>query len=294
MIIECYDIGGTKIKGALIKEGSPYEILCQMQAASERGDTAQLLNQIKSLSKQLRSKLKQQKIDAVSIGLPGPVKEGILQSAPPLHLHEPWDIKGELKDMTEPVFIDNDLNMAVMAELYFGNRPKNFYLLTLSTGIGAGIVINGKPLQGSCGEFGHDVLERNPDLANKCSCGKRGCWVAQASGYGIEETARKKGLNIPCQNVFDMAEKGDKGALSIVEAAKDYTAQGIGNMLNAFPVDAIVVMGTLGIKQFDKIIPPKKEITKYTINNVPEITATKLGEGIGIIGAYAYAISRAK
>ncbi|MBU2637700.1 MAG: ROK family protein [Nanoarchaeota archaeon] len=294
MIVECYDIGGTKIKGALITDGNPYEILQQLQINSERGNPAKLLNQIRAMSKQLRGELKRQKIDAVSIALPGPVKDGILQASPPLHLHAPFDIKAGLEGITEPVFIDNDLNMAVMAELYFGNRPGNFYLLTLSTGIGAGIVINGKPLQGSCGEFGHDVLERNPNLANKCSCGKKGCWVAQASGYGIEETAKKHGLNISCQDVFDMAGEGNKDAVKIVEAAKSYTAHGIGNMLNAFFVDTLVVMGTLGIKQFKSIIPAKDEIKQYSINRVPEITATKFGEDIGIIGAYAYAVSRLK
>ncbi|HII15070.1 MAG TPA: ROK family protein [Nanoarchaeota archaeon] len=293
MIIECYDIGGTKIKGALIKKANPYEMICQVQVASERGNPSKLLEQIKSVSKQLRSKANQ-KIDAVSMGFPGPVKNGILQSAPPLHINAPLDIRAGLGAGEEPVFVDNDLNMAVMAELYFGNRPENFYLLALSTGIGAGIVINGRPMHGSCGEFGHDMLERSPSLANKCSCGRLGCWVAQASGYGIEETAKKQGMAVSCQDVFESAKKGSKWAIAIVETAKSYTAHGIGNMLNAFPADAIVVMGTLGIKQFKSIIPPNGEIKQYTINSVPEITATKFGEDIGIIGAYAYAISRLK
>lgn len=295
MIIECYDIGGTKIKGALIEKANAYEILCQVQVVSEKGNALKLLEQIKFISKHLRSKAKIQKIDAVSVGLPGPVKGDLLLSAPPLHLHTPVDITAGLeKIFVEPIFIDNDLNMAVMAELYFGKKLNNFYLLTLSTGIGAGIVIDSVPLSGSCGEFGHNVLERNFSLANKCSCGRVGCWVAHASGYGIEKTAKKQGLNISCREVFNLAKEGNPDALKIVEAAKSYNAHGIGNMLNALPVDAIVIMGSLGVKQFKSIIPAKDEIKQYTVNDVPKITPTKLGKDIGIIGAYAYAISRLK
>ena len=292
MLIECYDVGGTKIKASLIESGKPYKILKTVQVEIIKGNADALISQIKQISAGLKSFAGKKKIDAVSIGFPGPVKDEILQSAPPLHLNAPVDIKKELSGLAESIFMDNDLNMAVMAEAMFGAKLNNFYLMTLSTGIGAGIVIDGKPLAGSCGEFGHDVLERNPNLANKCSCGRHGCWVAQASGYGIEQSAKSLGLNVQCKEVFELAEKGDKNAKQFIERARDYNAQGIGNMLNAFPAEAIIVMGSLALGQFGKIIPGKDEISKYTINHIPEIKATKFGEDIGIIGAYAYALQK--
>ena len=285
-VIECYDVGGTNIRGALVVSNRP-EIILSKSVKTARGNPKEILKQILGISTFLRDS--KEKVIAVSLGVPGPVVDGIMQKSPPLQLSNPLDFSSKLnREMKEPIYVDNDLNSAAMAELHMGigKKVKNFNLLAISTGIGVGIVIDGKLLGGACGEFGHDVLERNPKLANKCSCGRNGCWVAMASGYGIEQTANKEIGNITAENLFELYKSGNPIAKKIVKRVRDYNAHGIGNILNAFPADALVVMGSVGLKQFDNIIPLAEEIKKYTINKIPKIVPTKLGEDIGIFGAY--------
>jgi glucokinase len=285
-VIECYDIGGTKIRSALVSINRP-KIILSKSVKSIKGDPKKILKQILEISTFLRKSKNQ--VIALSIGVPGPVVNGIMQKSPPLHINNPVDFSSELKKMIkQPIYVENDLKAAANAELNMGigKKVKNFNLLTISTGIGVGIVINGKALSGAYGEFGHDVLERNPKLANRCSCGKSGCWVSMASGYGIEQTANKQIGKIDAEHFFELYKSGNSIAKKIVEKVRDYNAHGIGNLLNAFPSDMIVVMGSIGLKQFNNVIPSPKEIKKYTINRIPRIIPTKLGEEIGIFGAY--------
>jgi len=284
-VVECYDIGGTNIRGALVNDKP--EIVRSKSIKTIRSDPQKFLEQILEVSSFLRDS--KEEVTTVSIGVPGPVVDGVMQSSPPLHLDNPLDISSQLsKKIKEPIYVDNDLNAAASAELHMGigKEVKNFYVLAIGTGIGVGIVIDRKLLSGACGEFGHDVLERNPELANKCTCGKLGCWVAMSSGHGIEQTAKKEIGEIAPKRLFEMYNSGDSATKKIVERVRDYNAHGIGNMLNAFPTDAIVVMGSVGLKQFDAIIPTAEEIKKYTINKVPKIVPTKLGDEIGLFGAY--------
>jgi len=284
--IECYDIGGTKLRAALVRKDKPKIVL------SKTVDTIKgpqnLLRQILELSNFFRSHEKN--IVAVSIGMPGIVVNGFLQRSHPLNITKPFNLSLKLKKyIKEPIFIENDLKAAVRAELHLGigKKVKNFDLLTISTGIGVGIVIDGKALKSPCGEFGHDVLERNLKLANRCRCGNIGCWQAMASGDGIELTTKKElGKIIKPKELFELYKSGNPIAKKIVKSVRSYNAHGIGNMLNAFPPDVIVVMGSVGLNQFKSIIPTKNEIKKYTPNSIPRIVPTKLGEEIGIYGAY--------
>jgi len=285
-VIECYDLGGTNIRGALVANNRP-EIILSKSVRTARGNKKRILKQILEISAFLRGS--NEKVIAVSLGVPGPVVDGIMQKSPPLNLSNSLDFSSELsRELKEPIYVDNDLNSAARAELHMGigKTVKNFNLLAIGTGIGVGIIIDGKLLGGACGEFGHDVLERNPKLANKCSCGKSGCWVAMASGYGIEQTTNKEIGKVTTEGLFELYESGDPIAKKIVDRTRDYNAHGIGNILNAFSPDVLVVMGTVGLKQFNNIIPRAKEIKKYTINRIPKIMPTKLGEKIGIFGAY--------
>jgi len=292
--IECYDVGGTKIRAALIEQradGKDFNIVHLTEEKSFGGNFSILVEKIHKISECLRKN--ETKPDAVSLGFPGPILGDLLINAPPLKISKTINIRKKLEEKfeTDKIFLGNDLNLAAKAELVYGEgkKTKNFYLLGIGTGIGVGIIINGEVLQNSCGEFGHDTLERDTKLANKCLCGRKGCWVAMASGYGIHEIIKKIGIkNI--KYFFKRAEKGEERIDLILERIRDYNAQGIGNMLNAFSLDKIIVMGSVGLRQFEKIIPSKRSIEKYTINRVPEIKPTKLKEDIGIVGAYVHAL----
>lgn len=284
MLITAIDVGGSWIRVALY---SGDKAIRTLRVPSIKSDKVGLL---KIIDKTIFTK--GFKSDVYSFGFPGPVEEGVLKKAPPLNLEESIsekDLEGVLR---ERVYINNDVNNATLAELKYGvgNSINDFVLVTLSTGIGTGIVIDRRVLQGAVGEFGHDVLETEYSLANTCSCGNKGCWVAQSSGYGVEKTMERIGKKLKCEEVF---KSDDEEVNMIINNFRDkYNAHGFGNINNAYGTGVIVVMGGLGLGQFDRIIPKVELIKKYTVNEVPAIIKTSLGDNIGLIGAYIYATKR--
>ena len=285
MMIACYDVGGTSFRGGLFREG-------KLEALVQEKTREDFCNQIKEIFSIHHSKGKP---DFLAVVVPGPVQDGILLKAPPLRIIDPITVKEELSGLCKYVFIENDLNAAVRAELQYGigKHYKNFYLLTLSTGIGAGIVLDGKIIGGCSGEFGHSVLERRPELQLRCGCGNYGCWVSLASGSGIKSLAKILfGEEKTPEDIFSLADKGDDLSIKLLKLVRDYNAQGIGNMINAFQMEAITCMGSIGLNQFDKIIPNKEEIKRYSINPIPPIMKTELGDNIGLYGAYLLASKR--
>ncbi|HEV8289940.1 MAG TPA: ROK family protein [Candidatus Norongarragalinales archaeon] len=285
MLSECYDIGGTKIIGALVEDGmhAP-RILKSIKQPTDSSSTKALVAQIKKMSNELRAG---KKPEGVSVCVPGPVKDGVLLGAAPLGWKQHWPAVHELTEVFKTVVrVDNDLNVAIEAEriLGAGKITKNFYLLTLSTGIGAGIVLDGKVVGGLAGEFGHDVQVTNGEPA---ACGHLGCWEAYSSGNGLSRAATKVfGKPTTAEELFQLAEKGDAKAKELVERARLHNAQGIGSMANALPMDKVVIMGSIGLNQFIKVIPTREEVSKFAYVPVPQIERTSLGENIGILGCH--------
>lgn len=279
MIVQAYDVGGTWIRAANIKDGHIGKII------KERTEP-DFIAQIQRISKGFR------KADCISLALPGPVQEGILLSAPPLGIKQPLDLREQLSSLEKKVIVENDLNAAVLAEDYrgYGKEWDNFYLLSLSTGIGAGIIINGKPVKG--GEFGHNTIRPLGYPNHLCICGKRDCWCAFSSGKGMENLAQRLATNYhTAEEVCEAYRNNEQDAMAIVEIAKNANAQGLAMMINALEVEGIVIMGSLGLEQFDILIPTEKEIKEYALNPVPKIVKTKLGDTIGLLGAYYRALS---
>ena len=284
MLIEVYDVGGTWVRAALADRKDNVIFYEKIKEPTEKD----FCSQIRKLSSQLRKKGTP---DCVSVIVPGPVDKGILLKAPPMNLNEPIDLNFNLGTLHEHVYFGNDLNAAVQAELVegYGKQYKNFYVLTLSTGIGSGIVLDGIPLMNKSGEFGHSVLERQYAKIFRCGCGNNGCWSSLCSGNGIENLIDfYLEENLSCEEFFEFAKQKPFRAQWILDTVRDYNAQGIGNMINALDMEAIIVMGSLGLSQFDSIIPNKEEISKYTVNSIPEILKTRLGDDIGLLGAYYY------
>ncbi|MBI2672281.1 ROK family protein [Candidatus Woesearchaeota archaeon] len=280
MLVECYDVGGTSIRGALVNKGSLVE---KVKESTEKD----FCSQIRKISKILR---KNNQPASLVVIVPGPVDKGVMLNAPPLGISRSINIKKELSDLCDNIHIANDIDAAIEAEIKYGAGISlgSFYLLTISTGIGSALAVNGKRVENFAGEFGHTVLERRDKFSFYCGCSNYGCWVSLSSGMGIMNLAGiYLGKRISAEDVFKLAESKNHIAERIIKRAKDYNAQGIGNMINVMPVEGIVVMGSIGIEQFDKIIPGVYEIKKYTIfkNRIPKIIKTKLGDDIGLLGA---------
>ena len=252
-----FDIGGTNIRGALFEKDSS-EIIARKEVLSIKGDKSRFLEQVKRVYDSLKEKADGEVI-CVSLVVPGPVVDNVLQCAPPLLINNSIDFSF----LHENVYVENDMNGAAMAELNFGEGKdvSNFYVLTLSTNIGVGIVLNKKVVGGVAGEFGHNVVERSEKRARQCGCGQKGCWGIMAGGYGVSEYVKNefvKGMSI--EEFFE--NKSEKAKL-IVKQIRDYNAHGIGIMLNVLPSEKIIIMGSLGLKQFENIIPNKDEIGRY-------------------------------
>jgi glucokinase len=289
VIIECFDIGGTNIRGVLIEDGKIKSSV--YVEASIRNHPDALIKQIKNISNTIRAREKDldiENIKAVSIGVPGPIDGDIMFGSKPLEIEERVNFPYRLKDYFKiPILVENDMNMAVNAELAMGvgKQTKNFCLVTISTGIGVGLVVNGQ-IYNRKTEIGHSVIEKNFDVANPCQ-GHSGCWGAQASGDGIKKTLEKLGVKIDVAQIF-----ADPAYVSLVQLVKEYNAHGFGILVNAYDPEKIIIMGSVGMKQFDRIIPDKKDIARYTlVQTIPDVEPTLIGGDIGLYGAYYRALN---
>lgn len=282
MIVQAYDIGGTWIRAAHVQDG-------QLGSIFKERTRKNFLAQIKEMSQGLGE------ADCLSLALPGPVKDGVLYCAPPLGITQKINIREELSYVHRRIVVENDVTAAAYAEIYSplghgkeGEGWNNFYLLTLSTGIGAGIILDGKVVRG--GEFGHNPVSPIQSLHQLCSCGRRDCWCAFSSGRGIEKLAKEFTTYKTTTEVFTGYRRGEEPAKWLINIVRNANAQGLGMMVNALEIEGIVIMGSLGLKQFDILLPTKEEIQKSAINPVPTIVKTQLGDSIGLLGAYYRAL----
>lgn len=288
--MQVFDLGGTWIRAANISNEGKFGSIIKEPTEED------FIGQIKKISGQLTLSTEERNhLDYIVVATPGPVRDGMLLSAPPLGLKNSLDLKKELASLvtgkSTEIIVENDLNAAVLAELHegYGKQWNNFYLLTLSTGIGAGIVLNGKSVKG--GEFGHSPINPLEYPDQRCSCGRTNCWSAYASGKGIESLIKKIYPKYETIEEVCKAYKKEEAARTIINIANNANAQGLAMMINALEVEGIVIMGSLGLHQYNLLIPSNIEIEEYAINSIPEIVKTKLGDTIGLLGAYYRAIS---
>jgi len=266
--ILCFDIGGTQFRSAvscggellfLEKQPTPYSDWASVRAL--------ILDQIRKQSG---------RAVGISIALAGPVRAGVLECSVPMGLEQSVDVKSDLQQYTElEISVMNDLYAATAAEnaVGVGVGTQNFCLISLSTGIGVGAVCDGKQISANI-EIGHSVLERDQNLARDCH-GHRGCWVAQASGLALKQI----GLS-------DMEESIALQAQKSASRLRSYNAHGIGNVVNAYSPDIIVITGSLGANQFDVVIPYAAEIRQYCLTSkIPKVVLSELGDNAGLIGA---------
>jgi glucokinase len=182
------------------------------------------------------------------------------------------------------IFVRNDLQMAAYCELHkgYGKRYKNFCLVSLSTGIGVSPIINNQVLEGKL-EIGHLVIGNSNLLPTQCT-NHYDCWVSLASGASIEKRYNQSRI-LSMENVFKNILQDEE-----IRMIQRYNAQGFGNIINAYDPEAIVITGSMGLSQFQKIIPNAELIGDYTINRpIPVIHKTEYTNNLGLWGAYIFA-----
>ncbi len=281
------DLGGTKIAGVLATPSGKVLMDVQIPTEANQGKARVISNISKVIDTLIKSH--KVKIKAIGIGAPGPIlyEKGIVVEAPNMpgwkrvHLKEIFE-----KEFRVPVFVDNDANCAALAEAWFGAGKfvKHFLYITVSTGIGGGIIIDKKLYRGAigaAGEFGHMII----DSENKyqCACGNHGCLEALASG-----TAIKKITGMDAIAAHLAAHQGDKKAKKALDEVAHYLAIGIANLVNIFNPEMIVIGGGLSNMWQHIGLPVKKEFKKYALTlpaKSVKIVRAKLKGDAGVLGA---------
>lgn len=304
------DIGGTNsvfgvvdARGTILYSGS-----------IKTGKYADINDYISALAEGMKSVIEQaggpDKIKGIGVGAPnGNYFNGCIEFAPNL----PWKGKIPLAQLISdkvygiPVTLTNDANAAAIGEMTYGaaRGMKDFIEITLGTGVGSGIVINGNMVYGHdgfAGELGHVIVRRDGRM---CGCGRKGCLEAYASATGVARTAREilatrtdksilRDMNpedITSKDVFDAAIKGDKLAAEIFEFTGNILGEALADFVTFSSPEAIILFGGL-TKAGDLILNPVKRAMDANMLDVfkgkPKLLVSQLKESdAAVLGASA-------
>lgn len=312
------DLGATNINSLLMREDG--EILARdfrpsLGYQGKEKVLSQIILSIKTLKKE-KKKFNISSFLGVGVGSPGPlsVKDGIIWHSPNISGWENIPIVDILqKEFNLTVFLENDANAAALGEWWMGAGKgiDYLFLLTLGTGIGGGIIINGDVYHGAWdagAELGHMVIKEGGMV---CGCGAKGCLEAYASATGVVKRAKaaiKQGHktilaklaqdnsgNLTCELVFRAAQQGDDLAIWIIEETGRYLGIGVGSLINILNPEIVILAGGMA-KAGDVLF---RQVRKYAMLNSlkasrekVKIVPAKLGEDSGAIGAVATVLKR--
>ena len=301
----CYgvDIGGTTVKMGLFEETG--KILDKWEIVTRIEDEGKaILPDIAAsiLEKTQAHGLEKSEILGIGAGVPAPVTaEGVVNGSANLGWNYK-EVKRELEELTGmDALIGNDANVAALGEMWKGGGAgqKNLVMITLGTGVGGGVIVNGKVItgeHGAGGEVGHICV--NYDETDVCGCGNRGCLEQYASATGIVRLAKKrlaeetrdtvlKKESVTAKDVFDAVKAGDAVAVSVAEEFGRYLASGLIN-LAVIADPAVFVIGGGVSKAGEVLIPfiqkPYREKAFFSKRERESQLAT-LGNDAGICGA---------
>jgi glucokinase len=310
------DIGGTKTAVCIGTESG--KILADRRFPTNPNSAQDTMAQAAQVAADLISEsgLRTEQIEAIGISAPSPLcsKNRLLMKTANLPGWETFAAGDFLEaKFKRPVFLQNDANGAGLAEFWFGNcKGKDLIYLTMSTGIGAGIIANGQVIAGlndQAGEVGHMVLDIN---GPRCGCGQTGCWEAYCGGknfadqvradiaQGVQTAILKEAGGDPAkigmQEVRAAIRSGDKYACQKWDIFIEKMAHAVGILLMSINPEAIV-MGTLAIHGGDLFIPQmKKLLPKYAWQSSIDICRIEASvlKNIGELAALAVATDGAR
>jgi glucokinase len=307
------DLGGTNIVvGAVAEDGSAVHGVKSAPTVAEAGADA-IVDRIaqlceESLAEAQRAGVKRGDVAGIGVGAPGPLDRagGIVLIAPNLGWHD-YPLRQKVSDAVGlPVALDNDANCAVYGEWWIGAGRGSRYLvgLTIGTGIGGGIVVDGKLYHGAsdvAGEIGHTTID---STGRRCKCGNYGCLEAYASGPNIAARA-VEGIEagvetrlptytdgdlakITAQTVYQAAHDGDEFALEVVRDTAKILGAGVANLVNIFNPDVVVILGGVTLAGDSLFVPLRGEVTRRAFK--PAVRACRILPGelpgtAGVVGA---------
>ncbi len=299
------DLGGTNIVAGVVNEN--YEILAKASVKTNLPRPEQeIAADIIAVSKQAVADagLTMDQIEWVGMGTPGIANSetGIIEYSNNLGFNNTPMVKYLEEGLGKPAFIENDANAAAYGEYVAGaaKGAKNAVCITLGTGVGGGIVIDGKIYCGSNfggAEIGHTVISVD---GPQCTCGRKGCFEVFSSATGLirmtkeaiaenPESSMAQEEKISGRTAFNHMRSGDASAKAVVDKYIKHLAAGVTNTINIFQPNVLSIGGGV-CNEGDPLLVPMKEIVareNYTRNSPKnaEIVIAKLGNDAGIIGA---------
>lgn len=307
-VIVGVDVGGSSIKMALLSaEG---EILHKLEEPTPAGED----NAIEKIDQTITYILKnanvaKAQVAGVGVGVPGPVQAGTGFVFQVVNLGwKQTPLKEKLEKLTGlPVYVDNDANVAALGEMWKGAGlgAKDMVMITLGTGVGGGVILGGKVINGINGvggEIGHITM--TPKTGPLCNCGKTGCLETYASatafirqGTELAKSGKSPQLaavlaekgKLRAKDLFDAAHAGDREAIAVIDEAALYLGLAFSHLANILDISKIVVGGGVsaaGEFLFSRI---RKEFANYIVfpflADTCEILQATLGNDAGVIGA---------
>ncbi|HEY3375404.1 MAG TPA: ROK family glucokinase [Candidatus Aquicultor sp.] len=302
------DVGGTKIAAAVVDRDGRMRSSLQIDTPNVTTET--VITAIKETIAKLIDVFKAEEIVGVGLAVAGTIDfaRGIIVESPNLpfrnvSLHAIIESEFGL-----PTFMDNDGNLAALGELYYGSArgARDVVALTLGTGIGAGIIINGclyRGETGSAAEIGHMVVQAN---GRRCSCGSCGCFEELASGRALVRIAKELAARHP-ENlvvkgaggeieritgpmVTEAAQHGDAVAMEAFKETGYWLGIGVNNIINIFNPQLVVLGG--GMAEAGELVlePVRRIVAECTLSpnkEVAQVVLADLGNQAGVLGAAA-------
>jgi glucokinase len=305
------DIGGTKIAVALGNLSGEKLAIRNLPTQTEIGAYAV----IESVSQAIEEMLAEHRLKPVSIGIgcPAPldIENGLVMSPSNLRAWNNFPIVGLFRDRFDvPVILDNDANTAAIGEYVYGagRGYRNIVYVTVSTGIGGGIIINGEILHGvsaAAGELGHSIVQ--PE-GIRCNCGSNGCLETISSGIHIARRARERLKNgeaslmnelaaspeeVTAKTVVEAVRQNDSLAVEIWDETCRFLAIGIGNSISLIAPEAVIIGGGVAFATGELLLAPLRQLVPRYVSMVPadkiNILPAELGGESGIYGALVLA-----
>lgn len=302
------DLGGTNVASGVVDRSGKIIAKASVPTNAKSGVDAIVANIAKSANAALeKANVSIADIESIGIGTPGTldVENGVVEKASNLGFENTPLVKLVSQYFpNKKILIENDANAAALAESVAGAAAgtKVSVTVTLGTGIGGGLIMNGKAFSGANGkggEFGHMTICSG---GRQCTCGRRGCWEAYASVTGLINLTREamdkdkesvmwelseKSGKVSGRTAFDAMRKGDKSAKEVVDTYLRFVAEGIIDIINMLEPEVIVIGGGIS-KEGETLLGPVREIVEresFSGKNGTRLEIAKLGNDAGIIGA---------
>ncbi|MEM0380197.1 MAG: ROK family protein [Desulfurococcaceae archaeon] len=304
------DIGATYTR---IGIGDENKLLDKIRFQTPRvGDEYTIVNKIIEYSKRFYSKYFD-RIKAIGVGTIGPldVEKGRVINTPNLPIRSFEILDPLIEYFNKQVYVLNDAVAGVYGEKVFGigRNYENIVYVTLSTGVGGGVIVDNNLLigkQGNAHEIGHIVVKYDSQLT--CGCGGRGHWEAYAGGLNIPRLAKHLAENTVLNNsslwkrvleneitsidVFNYYRNGDLFAKQIVKEIIEACIAGLATTINLYDPDIVILSGSIFLNNIDVLYEPLiKNIDKHIVTSKPLIKPSSLGEDAVLYGALALALN---